>query len=58
MLTTPSPSMKPEASTISDVLDHPLRPQYQVKSPPIARANVNDGTLYMPDFESACRLPP
>lgn len=50
MLTTPSPRMQPEARTINEVLDPPLRPQYQLNTPPIALASVKDGTLYMPRY--------
>ena len=39
-----------DARIISGVLDRPLTvTQYQVPTPPMALAKVNDGTLYMPE---------
>lgn len=48
-----SPNQRPEklteASTINGVSCHPLTDRHHhARIPPIVRASVNDGTLYMP----------
>ncbi len=56
ILTTPSPRISPLAKTITGVSSRFLQMrQYQLTSPPIALASVNDGTLYMP---TATAIPP
>lgn len=53
MLTTPSPSTKPLATTIRGVSGLPRYDfQYQLMKPPIALARVNDGTLNIPALRS------
>ena len=49
ILTTPSPRMRPLARTMTGVSSRPRYTlQYQFNRPPIVRARVNEGTLYMP----------
>ena len=56
MLTTPSPRISPLASTITAVSSRRRYVcQYQLTKPPIVRASVNDGVLYMP---TATAIPP
>ena len=57
ILTTPSPKMSPLASIITGVSSRPLwMRQYQLTRPPIVRAKVNDGVLYIPSLVSViCR---
>jgi hypothetical protein len=52
----PSPSTRPDARTMRGVSDFPLYVfQYQLSIPPMARANVKDGELYIP---MATAMPP
>ena len=49
ILTTPSPRMRPLARTMTGVSSRPRYTlQYQFNRPPMVRARVNEGTLYMP----------
>ena len=51
MLKSPSPRIRPLASTMIGVSLRPFhRLHHKLRSPPIVRANVNDGVLYIPDF--------
>lgn len=55
ILNKPSPKISPLASTIIGVSVFPfhLRHQRLIK-PPMVRARVNDGVLYMPAYVSIC----
>lgn len=56
MLRNPSPRIKPDAMMINGVVDcFRTLSQYQLTIPPMARASVNEGTLYMP---TATAMPP
>ena len=49
ILTTPSPRMRPLARTMTGVSSRfRYTRQYQFNRPPIVRARVKEGTLYMP----------
>ena len=48
-LSKPETEKLTEANTINGVSCHPLTDRHHhASSPPIVRASVNDGTLYMP----------
>jgi len=51
MLNSPSPRINPLANTMIGVSLRPFHLlHHRLIRPPIARANVNDGVLYMPTY--------
>lgn len=56
ILTIPSPKMRPLARTMTGASSRPRNMrQYQLTTPPTARAKVNEGTLYIPNQKSRVR---